>query len=203
MREESASDVQVPYPQYHCPVCGKELPLTEARLTITCSEHTTREPLDFEVREAAPGDVGDIEEICDKAWGETDIDCFGGTFDVLAGDNLVAVSDGRLLGLVSLAVDGGEMAVVLLTVYPEFQGRDVGTRLVEAAAGRARALGLPFVKATTSNDDIPMLYFLLRLGFVIYEVDTGSVADNLGSAHPGFAQIPMRDEVRLRRPVCA
>ena len=28
---------EVPYPQYRCPVCGKELPLTEARVTVTCS----------------------------------------------------------------------------------------------------------------------------------------------------------------------
>jgi ribosomal protein S18 acetylase RimI-like enzyme len=195
-------DLGVPYPQHHCPVCGVELPLTEARLTITCPVHTVADsPIEVAVRAAEPGDRADIEAICDQAWGETDIDAFGTTFDVLAGRNIVAETGGEFAGLVSLAVHEGELAVVLLSVYPRFQGRGVGTALLRAAFERTAAKGLPFIKAATSNDDIPSLYFYERLGFVIYDIAIGSIADSIGGASAGFAGIPIRDEIRLRRPV--
>lgn len=193
--------MDAPYPQYRCPVCDKDLPLTEARLTVTCESHIDHDDIGFEVRDARAADRHDVEEICDRAWGETEFDAFGTTFDVLSGENVVAVADGRLAGLVSLAVHGGELAVVLLTVYPEFQGLGVGSALLAEAAERARGKGLPFVKIATSNDNIPALYFYQRSGFVVYDVACGFLADKHGSAEPGFAGIRVRDEIRLRRPV--
>lgn len=196
-------DLDMPYPQYRCPVCAKDLPLTEARLAVTCADHQPAErELAFLVREATAEDRRDIEEICDRAWGETDIDAFGRTFDVLAGTNLVAEADGTLAGLVSLALERGELVVVLLSVYPEYQGAGVGSALMSAAVEFAAGRGLPLVRVAVSNDDIPSLYFYQRHGFAIYEVAIGLVADDLGAVVAGFSGIPVRDEIRLRRPVC-
>lgn len=195
-------DMEVPYPQHRCPTCARELPLTEARLTITCPEHTVEEPrVEFEIRDASAADRGEIEDICDQAWGETEIDSFGTTFDILASENIIARVDGRLAGLISLSVHRGELAIVLLSVYPLYQGAGIGTTLVRAAIERAAEKNLPFVKAAASNDDIPSLYFYQRLGFVISSVAIGSVADAIGGTSEGFAGIPIRDEIRLRRPV--
>jgi len=195
-------DMKVPYPQYHCPICGEELPLTEARVTVTCASHLPQNKTDFTVRDAGPGDLRDIEDICDKSWGETDIDAFGKSFDVLAGDNLIAESEGHMVGLLSLVVDEGELAIVLLSVYPEFQGAGVGRALIKEAERFAVERGLPFMKVAAGNDDIPSVYFYMRQGFVIADVVIGAIADDLGMAPPGFAGIPIRDEVRLRKPVC-
>lgn len=196
-------DRGVPYTQHHCPVCGKELPLTEARMTITCADHTVEgERVDFRVRDASAADRGAVEAICDQAWGETDIDAFGRSFDVLAGENIIAEVDGELAGMVSLAVHEGELAVVMLSVYPSMQGRGLGTALLDEAFTRAASRGLPFVKAAASNDDLPSLYFYGRLGFVIFDIAIGSIADSIGAKSPGFAGIPIRDEIRMRRPVC-
>ncbi len=195
-------DFDLPFPQYRCPTCGRDLPLNEARMTVTCAEHQPDDDLAFVVREAGPGDKRDIEEICDRALGETEIDVFGETFDVLAGVNLIAeVGDGRLAGLMSLAVRRGEIVVVLLSVYPEFQGKGVGAALVRAAMQMARERGLPFIRSAVSNDDIALLYFYQRHGFVIDEIAIGLIADAAGSAVAGFSGIPSRDEIRLRRPV--
>ncbi len=195
--------LEMPYPQYRCAVCNKDLPLTEARLTVTCQEHRAgRVHVDYTVRPATPADRHDIEEICDRAWGETDIDAFGRTFDVLAAENLVAEREGAFAGLVSLALDRGELALVLLSVYPGFQGSGVGSALVEAAASRAAQKGVTALKTATTNDDIPSLHFYQRHGFAIYEIETGILIDHHGEAIPGFAGIPVRDEIRLRRPVC-
>lgn len=200
----TAENVELPFPQYLCPVDGRALPLAEARMSVTCAEHQPRsEAAAFTVREAVAADRHAIEEICDRAWGETEIDVFGRTFDVLACDNLVALDEaGSLIGLISCAVNGGELAVVMFSVYPEAQGRGVGSALMEAAAESAAARSLPAIKAAVSNDDLPLLYFYQRHGFAITEILPGLLADKLGYAGVGFAGIPIRDEIRLRQPVC-
>jgi GNAT superfamily N-acetyltransferase len=184
-------------------MCAKELPLNEARLTVSCAEHDVpEEPIEFSIREAGKSDRKEVERILDRAWGETDIDVFGKTFDVLAGHTLVAVEDSKLLGLIALAMDKGEQAVVALSVYPEYQGHGVGSALLEEAASRAERAGLPFIKAAVSNDDIPLLYFYQRHGFVLYDAVIGGIADVLDGQAKGFSQIPITDELRLRRPLC-
>ncbi|MHB1340592.1 MAG: GNAT family N-acetyltransferase [Coriobacteriia bacterium] len=201
--ERTDGSMDVPYPQYRCAICEKDLPLTETRMTVTCDEHRAEgEDIEFDIRAAVAADRRDIEEICDRAWGETEIDAFGRTFDVLVGENLIAVADGKFAGLISLALDRGELAIVLLTVYPQYQGSGVGAALVEAAARLAAEKGLPFIKVATSNDDIPALYFYQRRGFVLFDIEAGTLVDHHGEVIAGFADIPVRDELRLRRPVC-
>lgn len=203
MPTDTRGEMEVPYPQYLCPVCGKELPLTQARMTVTCAEHRPHEePVEFAISDALPADRRAIEKLCDRVWGETDLDVFGRTFDVMACANVVAHIDGRLAGMIALAIDGGEQAIVMLSVYPQFQGGGIGAALLRAAQDRARTAKLPAVKVATTNDDIPALYFYQRHGFVIYEIGCGVVVDHHGAVLPGFAGIPIRDEVRLRLPVC-
>ncbi len=193
----------VPYPQYRCAQCGKELPLTAARLAVMCDDHRREgDDVDVSVRPSTSADRHDIEDICDQALGETEVDVFGRSFDVLGQENLVAIAGGRLAGLVSLAVDGGDCAIVLLSVYPEFQGHGVGRALVQAAVRLAADRGLPGVKAAISNDDVPSFSFYQRHSFVIDSVAKGLLADRYGSAEPGFSGILVRDEIRLRRSVC-
>jgi ribosomal protein S18 acetylase RimI-like enzyme len=196
-------EVDVPYPHYLCPVDGRELPLAEARMSVTCAEHQPHgEKVVFAVREATAADRHDIEEICDRAWGETDVDVFGRTFDVLACENFIAEADGELAGLISVAVHHGDLAIVMYTVYPQYQGRGVGSSLLDAAYRRAADKSLPALTAAVSNDDLPLLYFYQRHGFSLAEIAVGLLADRLGYAGVGFAGIPIRDEIRLRRPVC-
>ncbi len=196
-------DFDLPYPQYRCPTCGKDLPLNEARMTVTCAEHQAPDSVAFAVRTARAGDRHDIEEICDRALGETEVDVFDRTFDVLAGENLIADADGKLAGLLSLAIDRGELVVVLLSVYPEYQGQGVGAALLRSAVEFARERGLPGIRVAVSNDDIPLLYFYQRHGFVIYDLAVGVLADRAGASVAGFSGIPSRDEIHLRRPVAA
>lgn len=196
--------VDAPYPQYRCPVDGEDLPLSDARITVTCERHRPEEHIPpFVVREATADDRHAIELICDRVWGETELDSFGTTFDVLRARNLIAEADGGLAGIVSLSLHRGEQAIVMLSVYPEYQGAGVGTALLREAISVTESAGLPCLKVAITNDDIPLLYFYQRLGFVIYEIDCGSVVDRHGAVLTGFANIPIRDEVRLRRPVCA
>ena len=195
-------EFELPFPQYRCTTCGKDLPLGEARMTVTCAAHVHSEGVAFDVRDATDADEDAIELLCERALGETDVDVFGSTFDVLAGANLVAVADGEVVGLLSLAIVAGEATIVLLSVYPDYQGKGVGTALLTAADKLATKRNLNFVRCAVTNDDIPQLYFYQRHGFALYEVGVGEVADRFGSASPGFSAIPVRDELRLRRAVC-
>ncbi len=120
---------------------------------------------------------------------------------MLSGLNLIAESDGSLAGLLSLAVEKGSLAVVLLSVYPDYQGRGVGTALLDAAEKAAAGRGLPFLRAAVTNDDIPQLYFYQRHGFVIDEIVVGAVVDQLGAVVAGFSGLPVRDEIHLLRSV--
>ncbi|PKQ16779.1 MAG: hypothetical protein CVT67_03130 [Actinobacteria bacterium HGW-Actinobacteria-7] len=196
------ADFDLPYPHYRCPECGKDLPVGEARMTVTCAGHTQKNPVEFSVRTATAADRSAIERICDQALGETVTDVFGSTFDVLDGINLLAESGGQLIGLMSTAVFGGEITVVLTSVYPEHQGTGVGAALIDAANDLAAKRNLASLRVAVTNDDIPLLYFYQRHGFAIYEVAVGEAADRFGSASPGFSAIPVRDEIRLRRNVC-
>jgi GNAT superfamily N-acetyltransferase len=194
--------MDMPYPHYRCAVDGEALPLTEARITVTCARHQpSSEPVEWTVRSATSADRGAVEELCDRAWGETEIDAFGTTFDVLRCDNLLAEMNGELAGMIALAVHGGDLAIVLLSVYPERQGGGLGSVLLDAAVARASERRLPGAKVAVTNDDIASLYFYQRHGFVLYDTALGSVADRYGSSPAGFAGIPMRDELRFRRPI--
>ena len=195
-------EFELPFPQYRCAVSGEDLPLGEARMTVTGAPATPVKRVPYEVRKATEADEDQIELLCERALGETDVDVFGKTFDVLAGVNLIAVLQGELIGLLSVAIDGGEASIVMLSVYPDYQGKGVGGALLKAAEKLAAKRGLSFVRAAVTNDDIPQIYFYQRHGFAIYEVGVGEIADRFGSASPGFSGIPVRDEIRLRRATC-
>jgi GNAT superfamily N-acetyltransferase len=193
---------ELPFPQYRCPTCGKDLPLGEARMTVTCASHMERESVEFTVRKSGDEDADDIALLCERALGETDVDVFGRTFDVLSGVNLIATNGDDLLGLLAMAIYNGELTIVLLSVYPDYQGTGVGSALLGAANEFASKRGLGFIRVAITNDDIPQLYFYQRHGFAIYEVAVGEVADRFGGATAGFSGVPVRDEIRLRRAVC-
>lgn len=202
LMDDMAEDFELPFPQYRCPTCGRDLPLNEARMTVTCATHQPDDDLAFVVREAKSADRHAIEEICDRALGETEVDTFGRTFDVIQGVNMIAEVNDELAGLLSLAVYRGELVIVLLSVYPEYQGKGVGGALLRAAHEYCRSHGLPSIRLGVSNDDIPLLYFYQRHGFVIDDIAVGLLVDTAGSAVAGFSGIPSRDEIRLRRSVC-
>lgn len=195
-------EFELPYPQYRCPQCQRDLPLNEARMTITCAEHQAADDLSFVVREARPADRAAIEEICDRALGEVEVDVFDKTFDILKGVNLIADVDGELGGLLSLAIDGGDLVIVLLSVYPDYQGNGVGSALLRAAVAYGRDRGIQNLRVGVSNDDISLLYFYQRHEFAIFDIAVGKLVDISGSAVAGFSGIPSRDEIRLRRPIC-
>lgn len=104
-----------------------------------------------EIREERPYDVAAIRELNMRAFGE---DSEGRIVDALRSNgaallSLVATLDDRIVGHVmySLAVAGDVTGAALgpMAVLPEYQRRNIGSRLVEVGNRRLREQGCPFI----------------------------------------------------------
>jgi GNAT superfamily N-acetyltransferase len=81
-----------------------------------------------------------------------------------------------------------------------WQRSGVGGYLVAEAEMLARREGLPRVITATSNDNLPSLYFFQRHGYRISGVDRDAFARHSKVPNaPGFAGIPVLDEIRLEK----
>jgi len=77
----------------------------------------------------------------------------------------------------------------------------VGRSLVEKVQVEAKKSRKNRLLVATSNDDLPALAFYQSLGFQIYEVKTGVIAEKHGKVLKGVGGLPIRDELRLQKPV--
>jgi ribosomal protein S18 acetylase RimI-like enzyme len=204
--------------QYLTADTGQPVCLAHARLAVVAPPPGTG--AEIVIREATAADRPAIERLAVHFWDETEVACFGQSYDVRQLTAFVAVVAGchtppyrfaegvttcqmedDVAGALSYALEGNRLTIVLLAVWPPHQRRGVGRRLVEAAVAEARRLGLGEVVVATSNDDLPALALYQRCGFQLYEVATGSIEEHHGGPLPGFAGFTIRDELRLRFPV--
>ncbi len=185
---------------YRCARTGEYLCLEHARLDVVSV--ATREKLPvLPVRRAESRDYGTIREIAMMYWNETEVDCFGRTYDVLNLPAFLAISGSEVAGLLSYALDVEHdwLNIVMFNVHPEYQGRHVARSLLAKAEEEARAHGLSTIVVATSNDDLPALYVYQRWGFVISDFVPGAILLHHGGEEAGFARIPVRDEIRLEK----
>ena len=177
---------------------GEYLCLEHSRFEVVAPRRQTNST-SLELRQATPSDRGTIETLCLFFWGETVVDCFDQKYDVLACPAILACEGKRPLGLASYAIEAKLDAVVLivLNVLPEVQGQGLGRALIDATCDRARESNLGRILVVTSNDDLPALGLYQRYGFRIRHVAPGRIAEHHGGDVPGFAGIPVRDEIQM------
>nr|MBC7245110.1 GNAT family N-acetyltransferase [Chloroflexota bacterium] len=183
---------------YRCARTGEYVCLEHARLdVVSISTRVQLPPLP--VRAAQPEDCATIKEMALMYWGETEVACFDRTYDILTLPALLACDDGKVAGMLSYALEEDRLVIVMLNVHPEYQGKRTARSLLAVAEREARARGLSRLVVATSNDDLPALYLYQRWGFVISEVKPGAILAHHGREERGFANIPVRDEIRLER----
>jgi GNAT superfamily N-acetyltransferase len=195
--------------QYRDPHTGEYICLAHSRLQVVAQRSDDgAEPLT--VRPAVLSDRDQIVQLSFYFWGEIEVECFGREYDVRELPAFVAwdgSKEGQIVGLASYAVEGDVANLVMLNVLPDYQGRGAGRALMAAVEGAARAHGVARIVVATSNDDLPALYLYQRCGFHLNGIEVGRLVEHHGSEEPGFAGIPVRDEVqlekRLRRLPCA
>jgi GNAT superfamily N-acetyltransferase len=183
--------------QYRDRHTGQYVCLEHARLDIVAAGVPAGQPLT--IRPATATDYTYVEQLSLYFWDETVVDCFGREFDVLTCPAFLACDGDDVVGLASyfLQPEWDALVLVLLNVLPDFQGRGAGRSLLDALRNTAVQHGLAWVIVATSNDDLPALALYQRSGFRITEIVTGNIAQHHGDEVPGFAGIPVRDEIRL------
>jgi len=75
--------------------------------------------------------------------------------------------DGALIGHLVLIPMGADRAELAIVVADAFQGRGIGTRLVRAAGGEARRLGIRRIVASTFANNLRMRRLLLHAGWPV------------------------------------
>jgi len=188
--------------QYRDRHTGQYLCLEHARIEVAAAGGQSSEPC-LVVRPATAADRGRIEELALYFWDETEVECFGREYDVLACPAFLACEGRDIVGLASYAVepDWDAVVLVMLDVLPACQGGGGGSALIAAVAKEAARLGRARVLVATSNDDLMALALYQQHGFHLIELIPGALAHHHGGELVGLAGIPVRDEIRLERPV--
>jgi ribosomal protein S18 acetylase RimI-like enzyme len=167
-----------------------------ARLEVTGPRgEVPRPPLT--IRPATSADRPHIAELAEYFWDEVEIECFGRSYQVDTLPAYVARDGDEIVGVASYAREGDVVNLVMLNVLPLWQGRGAAHGLIAAMVQVARAENAERIVLATTNDDLPALGLYQRLGFTITRVLVGRLLEHHGEVEPGFAGIPVRDEVQM------
>jgi ribosomal protein S18 acetylase RimI-like enzyme len=88
-----------------------------------------------------------------------------------AGDVLVAVHDGRIVGHVQILVVNGAWQINSVAVVDAERCVGLGRRLVEAGMEHARTRGARAIEVATATADVGLLRFYQRLGFRMTRIE--------------------------------
>jgi GNAT superfamily N-acetyltransferase len=183
-----------------CSRCGTFVDWAEARAQVVCECRPRIELPPVLVREAADTDRELALDLFRRDFGRSGIVAFGQIMDLDAVPTIVADMNGEVAGALAYRLVDAGLHVVALATDPMWQRSGVGGYLVAEAELMARRLRIPRVIASTTNDNLPSLYFYQRRGYYVTDWIPNGVAKHAKSASlVGFGSIPIRDEVRLEK----
>ncbi len=194
-------------PQYYCPLRDRYINVTEADILVVSADAKADfakpgEPIaeaNITLRRAYEQETDEVLEICHYFWDESEFRCFDQVFSISECTNILAFAEEEIAGLLSYAKRDQHLIIVVLNVYPEFQGQGIARRLIREALEQARKMDCNAVRVATTNDDVPALTVYQKMGFRLVEIVPGAVAEHHGEELPGFAGIRVLDEIRLER----
>jgi ribosomal protein S18 acetylase RimI-like enzyme len=123
-----------------------------------------------------------------------------------AGDVLVAVAGGRIVGHVQLvdSADTWESEIRNIAVEPSQRGCGIGRKLLDAAVDVARARHRRRLVVATAAADIDNLRFYQRAGFRLHSIERDAFTESDGYPRHATADgIDVRDRVWLELAVAA
>ena len=187
---------------YKCGVCGRLLCVEHAKLRTVCQSCVSKRSLNYSVNKAiSKEEKGKIRDMVKWFWEEQEQVAFDRKFVVTELHAYVAKTGNNIIGFISYAETEDAILIVALGILPRCQGVGVGRSLVEKVEAEAEELRKNRLLVSTSNDDLPALAFYQSLGFQIYEVKPDVIAEKHGRVLKGVGDLPIRDELRLRKPV--
>jgi ribosomal protein S18 acetylase RimI-like enzyme len=182
-----------------CSRCGRFVDWEEALVQVICSCKTHVELPPVLVREATDADRAAARELFARDFGRTKIVAYGEVMDIDQMPALVAVRYADPSGALAYRLHGDALHIVALATDPMWQRSGVGGHLVAEAELIARRLNLRRLVVSTTNDNLPALYFYQRRGYRMTAFAPNSIIMHTGQEVAGFAGIPVRDEVRLEK----
>ncbi len=180
-----------------CSRCGRFVDWGDARLLLACGCRPHVELPSIVVRPCADSERSAVLDLFQRDFGTTRVgDDEDGLADVPA---LVAlVKDGELAGALAYRLTDEALQMLALATDPMWQRAGVGGHLVAKAEAIARDAGRTRAILTTSNDNLPALYFYQRQKYRITSVVPGSLVSH-AAGRSGFAGIEVRDEISLEK----
>jgi GNAT superfamily N-acetyltransferase len=184
-----------------CSRCGKFVDWEDAQVQIvcTCRPHFDLPPV--LVREATDSDRRQARELFAQDFGRTKIVAFGEVMDIDQMPALVAILRTEPSGALAYRLFGDALHIVALATDPMWQRSGVGGHLVAEAELLARRLKLSRLIVSTTNDNLPALYFYQRRGYRLTHLVPNSITAHTHQQHAGFAGIPVSDEIRLEKRI--
>jgi|SRR5438552_10243611 len=200
--------VQMPNDQFgakpavlRCGRCGKFVDWEDAQVQVVCACRPRLDLPPVLVREATDADRRSARELFDQDFGRTKIVAFGELMDIDQMPALVAVMHGEPSGALAYRLLGDALHIVALATDPMWQRSGVGGHLVAEAELIARRLNLQRLIVATTNDNLPALHFYQRRGYRMTDLVPNNVIAHTHHEQPGFAGIPVRDEIRLEKRI--
>ena len=184
-----------------CSRCGKFVDWEEAEVQIVCSCRPRLDLPPVMVREANDADRQAARELFDRDFGRTQVVAFDEVMDMDNVPALVAVVNAEPSGALAYRVFGDALHIVALATDPMWQRSGVGSHLIAEAELLARRLKLPRLIVSTTNDNLPALYFYQRRGYRLTHLAPNNVTAHTHREQAGFAGIPVRDEIRLEKRI--
>ena len=182
-----------------CSRCGKFVDWEEARVQIVCACRPRIDMPPVLVREATDSDRAAARELFQRDFGRTKIVAFGEVMDIDQMPSLVAIRHVDPSGALAYRLLGDALHIVALATDPMWQRSGVGAYLVAEAELLARRLNLSRLVVSTTNDNLPALYFYQRRGYRLTDLVPESVITHTHQQLAGFGGIPVRDEIRLEK----
>ncbi len=149
-------------------------------------------PLGDEHRAWADALIGD-------RWGSAVVVTRGRPHDAPRLAGFVAIRRGSPAGLATYAIDGAQCELV--TIDSLAPGLGIGTALVGAVAGVARAAGCERLRLITTNDNLAAVRFYQKRGFHIAAIHLNALEVSRGIKPEipltGIDGIPLTDEIEL------
>ena len=183
-----------------CGRCGRFADWKDARLQVVCgcrAHIALAPPL---VREASDADRVAALDLFAREFGHRQLVANGEPVSLAELPLLVAEPEGGITGALGWRPLENGLHIVAMATDPMWQRAGVGGVLLAEAELLARQQSRSHVVITMTNDNIPALYFYQRRGYRLSAVLPGAVAAHVRDpVAVGFAGIPIRDEIQLRK----
>lgn len=155
--------------------------------------------VNYIVRPLTDSDHQWVRHILEKNWGSSKIVTRGKIYDGSNLPGLIAVEDNKPVGLATYKIENNECEII--SMNSEFQGKGIGTALLNAVKSAAIAAGCKRLWLITTNDNLQALRFYQKRGFRIVAVYPNALEESrkLKPEIPllGKEDIPLRDEIEM------